>query len=232
MLETLFQHYGAQHWWPAQSRLEVILGAYLVQHTAWANAERAISNLRRARALKLEVLRRMPQKRLEELLRPAGHFRQKAAYLREFVDFVAVEHGGSLPRLFSLPTTVLRAQLLSLKGVGPETADAILLYAGGREVFVADAYARRVAQRHGFPWVDYQQVSSGFQAAVQELAPINWHNRDPRHAPSRMSRQRRTEIARIYSEAHAVLVRVGSDFCRTIPRCEECPLWGYLSGGK
>src|SRR5579864_6155851 len=128
--------WGAQHWWPAETQFEVIVGAYLTQNTAWTNVERALENLRRAGALTLEGIRKMRLRRLERLIRPSGYFRQKAKRLKIFIGFLDNNYGGSLPHLFSQPTEKLRHELLGLNGVGPETADSILLYAGNHPVFV------------------------------------------------------------------------------------------------
>ena len=145
---TLSSAWGRQHWWPAQSRFEVIVGAYLTQNTAWANVEKALANLRKARLLTLRGIRRTPQPELEQLIRPSGYFRQKAQRLKTFVSFLDKRYGGSLARMFTQPTAELRDELLTLNGVGPETADSILLYAGNHPAFVVDAYTRRILERH------------------------------------------------------------------------------------
>lgn len=145
---ALYHAWGAQHWWPADTRFEVIVGAYLTQNTAWRNVERALSNLRAARVLSIEGIRGLRLARLERLIRPSGYFRQKAKRLKTFVAFLDHECGGSLDTLFSQPTDKLREELLNLNGVGPETADSILLYAGNHPVFVVDAYTRRILHRH------------------------------------------------------------------------------------
>src|SRR6202165_1850401 len=146
--ETLFSAWGCQHWWPAQSRFEMIVGAYLTQNTAWTNVEKALSNLRKARLLTISGIRRTPPPKLEQLIRPAGYFRQKAQRLKTFVSFLDERYSGSLDRMFARPTAELRDELLALNGVGPETADSILLYAGNHPVFVVDAYTRRILARH------------------------------------------------------------------------------------
>jgi endonuclease-3 related protein len=127
---ALYEAWGPQHWWPARTRLEVIVGAYLTQNTSWKNVEIALRRLRAADRLSLAALRTLPRKQLEVIIRPAGYFRQKAARLKIFIAFVDQCYGGSLQRLFAQPTEKLRQELLSLNGVGPETADSILLYAG------------------------------------------------------------------------------------------------------
>jgi endonuclease III related protein len=146
---TLFSAWGRQHWWPAQSRFEVIVGSYLTQNTSWSNVEKAIRSLRKARVLNIAAIRQIPLARLEKLIRSAGYFRQKAQRLKAFVTFLDERYAGSLTRMFAQPTPTLREDLLALNGVGPETADSILLYAGNHPVFVVDAYTRRILERHG-----------------------------------------------------------------------------------
>jgi endonuclease-3 related protein len=147
--DALIEAWGPQDWWPARSRLEVIAGAILTQNTAWSNVERALRNLRRVGALSVDGIRATPLRKLEQLIRPAGYFRQKARRLKNFVRYLDAHYRGSLTRMFARPTEELRAELLALNGVGPETADSILLYAGGHPVFVVDAYTRRIFARHG-----------------------------------------------------------------------------------
>ena len=137
---ALSRAWGAQHWWPAETQFEVIVGAYLTQNTAWTNVERALANLRRANLLSVEGIRAVRLPRLQRLIRPSGYFRQKAKRLKMFVAFLDDRYEGSLPEMFSQPTEKLREELLGLNGIGPETADSILLYAGNHPVFVVDAY--------------------------------------------------------------------------------------------
>src|SRR5271157_2850183 len=167
---TLFSAWGRQHWWPAQSRFEVIVGAYLTQNTSWTNVEKAFANLRKARLLTIRGIRRTPQSKLERLIRPAGYFRQKAQRLKTFVSFLDERYGGSLARMFARPTGELRDQLLALNGVGPETADSILLYAGNHPVFVVDAYTRRILERHGIvaASASYDEIRQLFESALGE----------------------------------------------------------------
>jgi endonuclease-3 related protein len=149
MYSVLARAWGRQHWWPAQSRFEVIVGAFLTQNTNWSNVEIAMRKLRSAGVLNVDGIRELPIDRLEQLVRSSGYFRQKAARLKNFVRFLDDTYSGSLTRVFAQPTATLREQLLSLNGVGPETADSILLYAGQHPIFVVDAYTRRIAARHG-----------------------------------------------------------------------------------
>jgi endonuclease-3 related protein len=231
---TLYSRWGPQNWWPAQSRLEVIAGAYLTQNTNWSNVEKAIANLRGARVLSVRGLREIPLRRLERLVRPSGYFRQKAQRLKTFIRYLDKNYRGSLDRMFAQPTDRLRAELLSLNGVGPETADSILLYAGNHRVFVVDAYTRRVLERHGIitSKTTYEQIRALMEEAIahadgKSLATAK-PGREPRHLVSRMSRSRRSELAQHYNELHALIVRVGNEHCRSTPKCEECPLQRFL----
>ncbi|HXE90355.1 MAG TPA: hypothetical protein VNK82_05260 [Terriglobales bacterium] len=160
--------WGPQNWWPARTQFEVIAGAFLTQNTAWSNVERALQAMRRAGVLSVAGVRRTPRPRLERLIRSAGYFRQKAQRLKNFVRHVDERYGGSLARMFARPTAALRAELLALDGIGPETADSILLYAGGHASFVVDAYTHRILERHriiGKKW-RYEQIRELFQRAM------------------------------------------------------------------
>ena len=165
---TLFSAWGQQHWWPAQSRFEVIVGAYLTQNTSWTNVEKALGNLRKARRLTISGIRRTPQPQLEQWIRSAGYFRQKAQRLKTFVRFLDERYGGSLARMFARPTAELREELLALNGVGPETADSILLYGGDHPVFVVDAYTRRILERHEMAssTASYDEIRELFEQAL------------------------------------------------------------------
>ena len=236
---ALYSRWGPQNWWPARSRLEVIVGAYLTQNTNWSNVEKAIGNLRDARVLSVSGLRSIPLRRLATLVRPSGYFRQKALKLKTFIGFLDKSYGGSLDRMFRQPTDKLRAELLSLNGVGPETADSILLYAGNHPVFVVDAYTRRIFERHQIihDKVKYEEirglVEPDLNAAPAESLPSAGNGVDsshfsPRHPVSRMSRRSRSDLAQHYNELHALMVRVGNQYCRSTPKCEECPLKQFL----
>ncbi len=144
----LFDAYGPQKWWPGRTRFEVIVGAILTQNTSWTNVERAIGALRRERLLNLAGIAQVPIDKLATLIRSSGYFRQKARKLKEFVTFLETKHEGSLSKMYGTPMEELREQLLGVHGIGPETADSILLYAGKHPVFVVDAYTRRILERH------------------------------------------------------------------------------------
>jgi endonuclease-3 related protein len=234
---TLSRQWGPQHWWPARTPFEVIAGAYLTQNTAWTNVERALANLRRARALSVHGIRRTPLPELEQMLRPAGYFRQKAARLKEFIAYLDRHHGGSLKRMFAQPADELRKELLALNGVGPETADSILLYAGNHEVFVVDAYTRRILHRHAILSADapYDEIRTLFEAALNDAAPTGHcplatdHLPGAAHLPSRMSTAPRSARAQAFNEMHALLVGVGKRYCwKKVAKCEQCPLARYL----
>ncbi|HEY6306873.1 MAG TPA: endonuclease III domain-containing protein [Candidatus Angelobacter sp.] len=231
---ALYTRWGPQNWWPAQSRLEVIVGAYLTQNTNWGNVEKAVANLRRARVLSVKGLREIPARRLEGLVRSSGYFRQKAKNLKTFIRFLDKNYRGSLDRMFAQPTEKLREELLALNGVGPETADSILLYGGNHPVFVVDAYTRRVLERHRIiaAKAKYEGIRLLLEAAMTGAQPeqvgVDQHGAEPRHPVSRMSRAPRSELAQHYNELHALIVRVGNQYCRSTPKCEECPLREFL----
>src|SRR3989442_14469342 len=166
---TLFQVWGPQHWWPARSRFEVVVGAYLTQNTSWTNVERALRRLRSAGLLNVQAMRKVSLAKLESQIRSAGYFRQKARRLKKFVAFLDDHYGGSLARMFAQPTAKLRQELLALNGVGPETADSILLYAGQHPVFVVDAYARRILERHAITSgkASYEELRALFEETLQ-----------------------------------------------------------------
>jgi len=227
----LSRAWGAQHWWPAASAFEVIAGSILTQNTSWKNAERALSNLRQVRVLSLTGMRRISLPALERLARPSGYFRQKARKLKSFVAFVDRRYGGSLPRMFARPTAELRSELLTIRGIGPETADAILLYAGHHESFVVDAYARRIFERHGIvaAKAKYDEIRELVQRSLQSELPgpaaAASQQAPQAHAPSRMSIAARTPRAQVYNEMHGLVVQVGKHYCRKAEaRCEACPL--------
>jgi endonuclease III related protein len=202
MYQAMLEALGPSHWWPGDTPFEVAVGAILTQNTNWGNAAKAIAQLRSAGALDPAALAAMPETRLAELIRPAGYYRLKAARLKHFLRFLHNEAGLSLPALAGQSLEILRPKLLQVKGVGPETADSILLYALGLPTFVADAYTKRILCRHGLLPEDagYEDMREMFMGA---LAP------DPV----------------LFNEYHALLVRVGKAWCRKgAPLCPACPL--------
>ena len=199
--ELLLECFGPQHWWPGDTPFEIITGAILTQNTNWTNVEKAIANLNSADLLAPEKLRNLEISDLAEHIRPAGYFNIKARRLKNFVDWLFENYGGDLTRLEHIGAERLRSEILGIKGIGPETADSILLYAQGREVFVVDTYTSRVAVRHGLiePEHDYEQLQELFQSNLPADRAL-------------------------YNEYHALLVRVGKQFCRPAARCSGCPL--------
>ena len=203
---VMSQNLGPMRWWPARTPFEVIVGAILTQNTSWGNVERAIANLRSAQMLTPLAISAARMARLAALVRPSGYFRQKAKKLKAFVRFLRREYGGSLKRMFDTPTEVLREKLLSVHGIGPETADSILLYAGEHAVFVVDAYTHRIFGRHGITngKPDYENVRALVEAAL------------PRDS-------------QLFNEFHALVVNTAKNWCRKKePRCAECPLGSLL----
>lgn len=205
LYDRLFEAFGPQHWWPGQSPFEVVVGAILTQNTSWKNVERAIANLHEDGVLQLQSIRDLHIDELAELIRPAGYYRLKARRLKNLVEFVFAEYGGSLDEMFTTQLTTLREQLLRVNGIGPETADSILLYAGELPTFVVDNYTARVLKRHGWiePEADYYAIKDQFESELE------------------------TDVE-LYNEFHALLVRVGNHYCRKTPKCDECPLSDML----
>lgn len=235
--QVLLSSWGRQHWWPAETPFEVIVGAYLTQNTAWSNVEKALANLRAAGVLSLNGVRAATVGKLEQLIRPAGYFRQKAARLKRFVAYLDSCYSGSLERMFARPTIELRAELLALNGVGPETADSILLYAGQHEAFVVDAYTRRIFERHGIasPQAKYDDIRLLVERALGSVATLETTKRGPAcavppvHEPSAMSSVARTSLAQSYNEFHGLLVQVGKHLCQSREaKCHLCPLAPFL----
>lgn len=201
MFRAMSQAYGPQLWWPAKTPWEVIVGAILTQNTAWRNVEQAIARLAQAGALQPEKMRALNERDLAELIRPAGTYRLKASRLKRFVEFFFERYDGDLPAMFRTSLDTLRTELLGIHGVGRETADAILLYAGHLPSFVVDAYTARILRRHGLldEEADYEQIKEFFES----------------HLPADVD---------LYNEYHALLVQVGKEHCRPKPRCPGCPL--------
>lgn len=212
MYAALLAAYGTRSWWPADTPFEVILGAFLTQATAWRSVERSIANLRAAGFLTVEGIRAIPEENLREVIRPSGFVLRKAASIKTFVRFLDEHYGGSLDRMAAQPTAILRPELLALPGVGPETADAILLYALGHPVFVVDEYLRRVATRHELVAANARYAE--LQALGDRTIASDTHEETVRHA----------------NELHALIVEVGKRHCGTVPRCEGCPLQSFLPG--
>lgn len=207
MYRLLLGHFGRQEWWPGETVLEVMVGAVLTQNTNWSNVEKAIGNLKTSHLLSLEALNTVSVPELAERIRPAGYFNLKAGRLKNLVQFVFEVYDGSLPRFLNDETRVLRENLLSVKGIGPETADSIILYAAKRPVFVVDAYSHRILNRHGM--VDDQVEYHELQACFMEHLPAD---------------------VPLYNEFHALLVRTGKVYCKKKPLCDRCPLGQWREG--
>jgi endonuclease-3 related protein len=210
IFDRLAAHFGPLHWWPAETPFEVVVGAILTQNTAWTNVELAIAGLKAAGVLRPEGLRELARDRLEELIRPAGFFRQKARRLQLFVAHLFARCGGDLRSLLAGPLRDVRAELLSLEGIGPETADSILLYAGEHPTFVVDAYTRRLFTRLGIlhGTEGYEQIRSLFMVALPEEADL-------------------------FNEYHALIVEECKTFCRkNTPLCPSCPLLSKCPFGR
>jgi endonuclease III related protein len=204
LFDKLLAHFGPQHWWPGDSPFEVMIGAVLTQNTNWHNVERALANLRQEDLLSFESLEALPPEILADLIRPSGYYRLKAGRLKNLLAFIREEYGGDLDAFFGEEPTRLREKLLTVKGIGPETADSILLYAAGQPIFVVDAYTHRILSRHGLIYEE-----AGYEE-IQEL----------------FMRTLPTEAA-LYNEYHALLVRLGKELCKkSQPLCSACPLQG------
>lgn len=236
---TLLALWGVQCWWPADNPFEVIVGAILVQNTAWTNAAIALRSLTAAGLFSLEGIRRVPLAQLEQLIRSSGYYRQKAERLKLFVQWIDRRYGGSLEQMFQQPTGQLRQDLLELKGIGHETADTILLYAGQHEIFVVDAYTRRILERHDLiaPSARYDDIRTLVEQALADSPGLVTQSSNlaatvklpPVHPPSVMSQSPRSQRAQAFNEMHALLVQVGKQYChRGRALCEECPLKGDL----
>lgn len=206
MYERLAEVYGPQHWWPGETPLEITLGAYLTQNTSWRAVERSLANLRELGLLDAAALLATPEEELRTLLRPSGYMIRKTAAIRAFLGFLFAEAGGSFEKLAAMPRKVLRPKLLALPGVGPETADAILLYALEHEAMVVDEYLRRVTVRHGLV------AERASYDAVQQVA---W---------SAFAGERGMARVRHANEFHALIVMVGKEHCGPKPKCAGCPL--------
>jgi endonuclease III related protein len=211
MYEAMRAHFGPQNWWPSSAslaphdrKLEICVGAILTQNTNWRNVERALERLIAAGAMSVAALHAMDRPALAELIRPAGYFNVKADRLQCFLALVAQRYGGDLEALLGRPVAELRRELLAVRGIGPETADSMILYAAGKCTFVVDAYTRRVCRRHGLlpPGADYDTVKGLYES----------------HVPARVG---------LYNDYHAQLVAVGKHFCRPTARCDGCPLAGF-----
>lgn len=206
--DRLYAAYGPQKWWPGETPFEVLVGAVLVQNTAWRNVERALANLREQGLMTPRKLYALAPEDLAEHIRSAGYFRLKAQRLRNLLKLIVERYDGSLAALFDQGVESLRRELLTVNGIGPETADSIVLYAAGLPSFVVDTYTHRILSRHGWiePEADYHRLKEHFESQLPVDVPL-------------------------YNEFHALLVRVGNHHCRKTPNCEGCPLAELLPPG-
>ncbi len=205
--QRLYSYFGPQHWWPSDSAFEVMVGAILTQNTNWVNVEKAIDNLKKYKLLTPAKVYSLSKQRLALLIQPAGYYNIKAKRLKNFLDFFIKHYKGSIKKMSGADTFNLRKELLAVNGVGPETADSILLYALNKPIFVVDAYTKRILLRHGFIKEDasYEQVQDLFMQNI---------NSD----------------VQLFNEYHALLVRLGKEFClKNRPRCNVCPLRSHKS---
>lgn len=198
----LYQTFGPQHWWPGKTPLEIAIGAILTQNTNWGNVEKAIDNLKKQNALSARVIHKMPVRLLSELIRPTGYFNIKAKRLKSFIDFLMNDYHGSMKKMKNEDLYLLREKLLSINGIGPETADSIILYALKKPVFVIDAYTKRVISRHGI--MNHEKSYDEFQELFYSALEKD---------------------VKLFNEYHALFVRIGKTFCKKKkPLCELCPL--------
>jgi endonuclease-3 related protein len=211
MYDRLANAYGPQYWWPSQTPFEVIIGAYLTQNTSWQAVEVSLANLRDARTLTIDGIRGVSVERLQELIRPSGFYTRKAPALKAFVSMLDAEFGGSLENLAAVPTRTVRNRLLALPGVGPETADAIRLYALKHPVPVADEYLRRIAIRHKLIDPIPGKNRKGYESLVRLTGDTFASEPESSHA-------------QLFNEFHALTVAVGKAHCGKVPDCQCCPL--------
>ena len=208
--QSLYEAFGPQHWWPGDTPFEVAVGAILTQNTNWGNVEKAIQNLKNRDVLSAKVIYEMPVRELAELIRPSGYFNIKAQRLKSFMDFLMREYHGSMKKMKSGETHLLREQLLSVNGIGPETADSILLYALEKPVFVIDAYTKRVLSRHCI--LDDGRSYDEFQALFHAILKKD---------------------EKLFNEYHALFVKLGKTFCRKSKSlCDTCPLSTFKNSTK
>ena len=203
MYEMMERHFGNLYWWPGETPIEIAVGAILTQNTNWKNVERAIDKLKSHGLLSSEALLKANNERVAELIKPAGYYNVKTKRLKAFLHFLKREHEGKMDRMLETDLWTLRKQLLSVNGIGEETADSILLYAGNKPIFVVDGYTRRILERHGIIGNDWSY------GRIQKLYMD--------HLPER---------ATLYNQYHALLVSTGKHYCKKTPLCTDCPLQG------
>lgn len=199
--KKLLNHFSKQNWWPAETEFEVIIGAILTQASAWKNVEIAIKNLKSEKILNPEGIKNIHQNKLKKLIRSVVYYNTKSKKLKEFINFLYKNYNGNLNPLLNQPKYKLRNELLSIWGIGHETADSIILYAANKPSFVVDAYTRRIFSRLGFvnDGINYENLKKFFESNLPEDLEI-------------------------YKEFHALIVELGKNYCRRKPICDECPI--------
>ena len=221
LYKILLKHFGKLNWWPmdrsyhekngSDPRFEVIVGAILTQNTAWSNVEKAIENLKLKNIVDIKKIREFDLKNLQELIRPSGFFNQKAKRLKEFASYLESNYNGNLNDFFNKNINDVREELLTINGIGHETADSIILYAGGMPIFVVDAYTKRLCERIPFNTkLTYDEIQNFFQKELSKAC-------------------KKEELTDIYNELHAQIVNLGKNYCKKKPLCEKCPLKDYCN---
>lgn len=205
LYDGLYKTFGPQHWWPARTKFEVIVGAILTQNTAWSNVEKAIANLAGEKLLNPSSLKDIKKKKLAFLIKPSGYYNIKADRLKSFLNFLYKKYDGSPKKMFSRDVQNLRLELLEVKGLGKETVDSILLYAGKKPIFVVDAYTKRILSRHNA--ISNSDDYDDIQRLFMDNLP---------HDES------------LFGEYHALLVKLAKDICKKMPRCDRCPVRDIL----
>ncbi|MFQ5997702.1 MAG: endonuclease III domain-containing protein [Candidatus Bathyarchaeia archaeon] len=208
IFSNLSEHFGEQHWWPAETSFEVLVGAILTQQTSWRNVEKAIASLKLQNLMTPQAIASIRESKLQELVKPAGFFRQKAQRLQHLCKYLANQYNGDLPRFFDKPIESLKRELLALEGVGPETADSMILYGAEKPTFVIDAYTIRFLKRFGLIEVGKYETVKNF---LESYIPLDLNR---------------------YKEYHALIVELCKTYCKSRPRCGECPLKGDCVRGK
>ena len=208
--QCLYHFYGPLNWWPGDSPLEVMVGAILTQNTNWKNVQKALYQLKKEKLLDIDILHHISEKELSQYIVPCGYYQVKARRLKNFIHFFYQKYEGSVKKMFSVDWQPLRVELLSINGIGPETADSILLYAGEKPTFVVDAYTRRIFGRH--QWIPRSESYQYFQEIFINNLPSNLN---------------------LYREFHAQIVMVGKQFCKKAnPDCKACPLYSFVRNNK
>ncbi|MFH1148635.1 MAG: endonuclease III domain-containing protein [Pseudomonadota bacterium] len=204
IFRKLLAHFGPRRWWPAETPFEVMVGAVLTQNTSWTNVEKAISSLKEKGLLSAGAIYELPLSELAACIRSAGYYNIKARRLKNLVSFFINQYDANLDNMFAEDVESLRSKLLEVKGIGPETADSILLYAGGKPSFVVDAYTKRVFSRHML--ISEESSYDDVKEFFMDRLPVD---------------------AGLYSEFHALIVAAGKTYCKKNPACQDCPLNGF-----